>query len=77
MTQQKAVDNEMYSASVVLKAIYVWSFEAQINGQAAYVIKLPERDLPVFMPSIAIDFSNFQQSQGQPNNYMNVLKGGR
>ena len=35
----------MYSASIVLKAICVCSFELQQRGQPINIIKYPDRDL--------------------------------
>ena len=47
MTSQRAVDNVMYSATVVDKAVSVWSFDPHDKGYPANRIMYPIQDLAV------------------------------
>ena len=45
ITSRRACDRAMYSASAVLRAIYVWSFEKKWIGQPAYIIEYQVLDI--------------------------------
>ena len=47
ITSHNACDRAMYSASVELRAISVWSFDAQMRGHPAYRIMYPLHDLAI------------------------------
>ena len=57
MTSLSALLSPMYSASVELSAISVWSWEPQNNGHPQYFTTNPCRDLAVLESVAAIDGS--------------------
>ena len=54
ISSRDAVDRAMYSASVVESAVNICNLDAQVTGQAAYVMAHPEHDFDVVgsMPAI-------------------------
>ena len=54
MTLQRTLDSPMYSLSVVLSAISVWSWEAHAMGIPRYVMTYPCLDLAVSLSCSAI-----------------------